>query len=134
MPDYQEATDEILDMVNALLEQFPEMDAAHARVKYLTKSMKKSKWAGRCHLATGPWKHLAEWDFVIIVWAEWWAGHDDNCRKALLYHELLHIARTEAGTWGLRQHPITEFPEVIEEFGLWSPELACLGPRMAYRK
>ena len=133
MPDYQEASQEIMDMVGELLARFPMMDAAKARVKYLAKSMKRSKWAGRCHLATGPWKHLADWDYVIIIWQEWYDTNDPDCQMALLYHEMLHIALTESEKWALRQHPITEFPEVIEEFGLWSPELACLGPRMAYK-
>lgn len=133
MPDYQDAPDEILDMAKALLERFPMMDAAKARIKYLVASMKKSKWAGRCHLTNGPWKFLSDWEYVIIIWKEYWDSHDENCRQALLYHEMLHVMMSESEKWVLRQHPIQEFPEVVEAFGLWSPELACLAPRRAYK-
>jgi len=126
--DYTDAPHEVMDLVSSLIQIHPEADFAKARVKYLLKPMKKSKWAGKCCLAGGPWRHLLpDYDYVIVLWQQYWETHNDH-RAPLLYHELCHIIRTDAGRWALRQHPIQEFPEVIQEYGCWSPELKCLEP------
>ena len=60
MPDieYLDAPQEVLDLATKLVRENPESDFTKARIKYLMKPMKNSKWAGRCHLAHGPWRHL----------------------------------------------------------------------------
>ena len=137
MPEYLDAPQDVLDLAAKLALTHPEADFAKARIKYMTKPMKRSKWAGRCYLAHGPWAHLlADYDYIVVIWAEWWEALGNEARREpLLYHELCHIIRTESGRWALRQHPITEFPEVIAEYGCWSPELECLVPHVkrAYR-
>lgn len=127
--DYADAPQEVLDLAQSLVDSHPHTDFAKARIKFLVKSMKKSSWAGRCHLTNGPWRLLSEYDFVIVLWKEYWDDHEAH-RAPLLYHELCHITRTEWETWALRRHPITEFPEVIMEYGCWEPSLACLEPRI----
>lgn len=132
MPDveYLDAPQEVLDLAANLVQVHPHADFAKARVKYLIRPMKRSKWAGRCHRSTGPWRHLLpDYDYVVILWAEYWEAHEAN-REPLLYHELCHVARTESDKWALRDHPIQEFPEVIAEYGCWSPELRCLEPKI----
>ena len=128
--EYLDAPQEVLALVEKLIQENPESDFVKAKIKYLMKPMKKSKWAGQCHLAHGPWRHLLpDYDYTILLWWEFWQTHE-ACREPLLYHELCHVARTESDKWALRQHPITEFPEVIARYGCWSPELKCLEPRI----
>ena len=128
--EYLDAPQEVLDLAAKPIQENPESDFAKAKIKYLMKPMKKSKWAGQCHLAHGPWRHLLpDHDYVVILWDEYWQAHEDN-REPLLYHELCHVARTESGKWALRQHDIQEFPEVILRYGCWNPQLKCLEPRI----
>jgi len=128
MPDYLDAPEDVEELARARFLQNPLMDACKAKIKYLVKSAKKSTWLGQTHLAHGPWKHLSDFDYVIILWAEWWECASDHDKQALLYHELLHIALTQNETWALRKHTIQEFPEVVKQFGAWTPELKCLEP------
>jgi predicted metallopeptidase len=128
--EYLDAPQEVLDLAQKLVVTHHQADFAKARIKYLMKPAKKSSWAGRCHLAHGPWRYLLpDYDYVILLWQEYFQANEAR-REPLLYHELCHVARTESGKWALRKHPITEFPEVIMEYGCWAPELACLEPRI----
>jgi len=133
---YQES-EEVEEFAQLIMQKFPLIPAVteSARIKFLTKTQDKSKWAGQCHLTRGPWQYLSNFDYVILVWLEWWNAHDSHQKEALLFHELLHIVQNDKGKWKLLKHLIQEFPEVVMAYGAWSPELKCLEPimRKGYR-
>lgn len=120
---------EVQEVAEAVVEEFGLFDASLARVKYLFKSAEKSKFRGQISLAGAKWKHLTGFDYVVEVWQQFWENASDPERKALMYHELLHVERTETkrGTkWVLRDHPVEAFPEEVQQFGTWTPELRQL--------
>ena len=89
------------------------------RIKYLVKDSKKSQFLGKCCKTSGPWKFLTDFDFVIIIWGQWWNSAHENEKKALLFHELKHIKMDEKEDeegnieicWKLKKH----FAEVFSE-------------------
>jgi hypothetical protein len=133
---YQESED-VEELASTVMSRFPDMPAATegARIKFLTKTQEKSSWAGKCYRTTGPWNFLLpDFDFVVLIWLEWWETHNEQERQALLYHELLHINQTKHGSWRLRQHDIQEFSEVITSFGAWNDQLLALSAMVGVRK
>ena len=126
--EYAEAPD-VHQLAEEIIEEYGLIDAGLARVKYLFKKADKSKFAGQCSLAGAKWKHLTGFDFVIEVWESWWASATPHQQKALVFHELSHIERSETrkGTkWSVRKHEIEAFLEEVQHFGPWSPELQRL--------
>jgi hypothetical protein len=101
------------------------------RIKYLSKDSKKSQFLGKCCKASGHWKHLTHYDFVIIVWESWWKSATELQKKALLFHELKHIKLEEKETpegdleinWKLRKHDAEIFISEMERFGAWHDPL-----------
>jgi hypothetical protein len=97
--------------------------ATKPRIKFLVKVAKGSKYLGKCCRATGQWKYLTNYDYVIEVWEKYWKLADDNQKEALLYHELLHVLPypKKDGTisWLLRRHDLEEFFEVARDHGAW---------------
>ena len=120
---------EVQEMAEVVVEEFGLIDASLARIKYLYKIAEKSKFRGKVSLAGAQWKHLTGFDYVVVIWKQYWDQATDHKRNALLYHELLHVERTETkkGTkWVLRDHPVEAFPEEVQQFGAWAPELVQL--------
>jgi hypothetical protein len=104
-----------------------------AKIKFLFKSSEKSKYLGKCHRATGKWKHLTGYDFVVEIWSEFWNQAATDQKEALLYHELRHIMRVEKMkndiltiNWKLREHDTELFFGEVEHFGAWRDEIATL--------
>lgn len=59
--------------------------------------------------------------FLITLDAQTWRRYNDVCKARLLYHELSHIGYdSEKDTWFVAEHDITEFVDVVREFGLGS--------------
>lgn len=126
--EYSDAPD-VQEKAEAVVETYGLIDVSLARIKYLYKIAEKSKFRGKCALSGAQWKHLTGFDYVVVVWKSFWDQATDREREALLYHELLHVERTETkkGTkWVLRDHPVEAFPEEVHQFGAWSPELVQL--------
>lgn len=106
-----------------------------AKIAYLFSLQKTSTLMGQIQKQGKAWKLLSEYDFIVIMHKETWKGLKDNQKKALTYHELLHISHKEKEDketgeveteWRLRKHDIEEFLEVVREFGDWSEELEAL--------
>jgi predicted metallopeptidase len=123
--EYSDAP-EVQELADSVIEELGLMDASMARIKYLFLQADKSKDNANIALAGTKWKHLTGYDFVVVVWESFWMGANAHKRRALLYHELLHVERSETkkGTkWSLRKHYVEAFPEEVQQFGTWSPQL-----------
>lgn len=122
---YQDAPPEIVAMAQRLIEECDELAvAADAKVKYLFVDRKWNK-LGECARATGKWRFLTGFDFVITLNKEAWENMDDQSRRALLHHELSHIEKRD-DKWVLRRHDIEEFFSTASRFGLWSESLKIM--------
>jgi hypothetical protein len=101
------------------------------RIKYLAKNSKKSQFLGKCCKASGHWRFLTDYDYVVIVWEPWWKSAELNQKKALLFHELKHIKLEEKENsegdleinWRLRKHDAEIFCSELERFGSWHTPL-----------
>ncbi len=95
-----------------------------ARVRYLKTSPHIAKnVAARCNKASNFVTFFGECDFLIEVSGDLWDALPDDLQKILVYHELLHIMCTQnekTGEWkfGLRDHDINEFREIIFDYGI----------------
>jgi len=70
------------------------------------------------------------YDFVIQLNEDAWAGLDDEKKRLVIDHELCHakpdldrdgnqkLDARERLCWRCRKHPIQEFPEIIERYGV----------------
>lgn len=97
------------------------------KIKFLMLESEKSAYCGKCSRTDGKWKYLTDYDYVIEMWNGFWNSSSDNQKKALLYHELMHIKCKETNRgkiiWSIRKHDVEEFVSVIENFGIWNPTL-----------
>jgi len=101
------------------------------RIKYLAKSSKKSQFLGKCCKASGHWKHMTNFDYVVIVWETFWKNATEFQKKALLFHELSHIKLEEKEnpegdleiSWKLKKHDAEIFISELEMFGAWHEPL-----------
>lgn len=96
-------------------------------------------WAGKAKKCTAFERHITGYQlFVFINQGVWEALHDEK-RKALVDHELCHFSRTkkqeysdelqkwvnewspadDPDSWGIRDHDVEEFSDVIRRHGLW---------------
>jgi hypothetical protein len=62
---------------------------------------------------------------LLEIGLDVWNAASPLDREITLFHELCHPkARDDQGKWGgMRQHPIQEFPEVVERYGAYTPAL-----------
>jgi hypothetical protein len=96
-------------------------------IKFLILVADNCSYQGKCSKASGKWKYLTDFDYVVEIWQTFWDSADEAAKKALLFHELLHIQPIEkkdgSTTWGIRLHDVEEFFDVIEEYGAWDHSL-----------
>lgn len=121
-------------MAKTMIDKYDEL--AHCRdaqIKYLYKSSEKSKYLGKCSKASGKWRYLTDYDFIIEVWLEYWDTASAMEREALLFHELRHIEKAikfkdgvETFKWRVRKHDVEVFMKEAERFGAWTPDLEAL--------
>jgi hypothetical protein len=99
------------------------------KIKYLVLSAEKSNYLGKCSKASGKWKYLTDYDYVIEVWESFWDTADMFAQEALLYHELLHIMPVDKDgeiKWKMRKHDVEEFLEVASKYKAWNAGLQRL--------
>lgn len=92
---------------------------------------------GKCVKLSGAAKHYAGGaDFLVWLAANWCEveGFSDRQIEALVYHELLHITRTEKEDkdgetvvkYGVRGHDVEMFMAEMEQYGAWDRSLQRL--------
>jgi len=88
--------------------------------------------AARC-MATNPMiKLFGDCDYIIQVAGDLWDDLDEDRKKILMWHELMHILpiqNPKSGEWSfkLREHDIMDFNVIIKQHGVeWFSELKTL--------
>lgn len=110
-----------------LLVDCPELDDARGQRYRLT--WRTGKWTSQGSACWGHSKPIPQpqrerykiaesWDLTLSL--PIWLLLDDEGKDRLLHHELMHAARNERG------HPVSEFPETVARFGLFTREQAAL--------
>lgn len=74
-------------------------------------------------------------DYILTLNGDAWPKMSEKQKKALVDHELYHMARKKKkdGTvlFKLRDHDVEEFIEIAKRYGGWSPNLKTLGEVLA---
>ena len=91
---------------------------------------------GDCQKVPDLYRILLETDFIIGLCLDSWSRLKPAHRRALLHHELLHIAPLldrESGAqksdelgnplWRIRKHSMEEFHDVVREYGAWKNDI-----------
>lgn len=116
-----------------LIAEIPEhRHLATARIRYLFRA---GTWASRGRLVLGRAAVLSErdqllsggYEAVVIVNRLAWQALSQEARRALVDHELSHLARDDEGDLTLAGHDVEEFAAVIRRHGLWTEELRLIG-------
>ena len=92
---------------------------------------KKCHWLGKVTKANPTVKLLTNYEVILHIWKDAWDSLSDNQKEALVFHELCHIdvSTNKKGEKVIRllPHPVEEFPEVVERYGLWTFNLRRMG-------
>ena len=90
--------------------------------------------AGQCVKTNDRLRFFSTYDYIIEMSESVWKELDEVKQKILCHHELLHIHVVrdensgEVKKYGLKDHNIKDFREVIERHGLdWIDTLSDLG-------
>ena len=125
--DYIDAPPEIEALAKSIIKKHKLVEASGAKIKYVFKYTNRSVIGsefGYINKAIGHWQHLAGVDFIITLWANWWAEATPEAQEANLYHQLLHIAiNPKRGIYFVQKHAIECFPEELIKYGAWNPLL-----------
>lgn len=113
---------EMLEMAVKVIETH-KINLGPAQVGYLLVYPNISKQrAAKCVKASREVKYYSGYDFLIEVSGELWDMLDNDTRKMLLYHELLHIdpvfkAKNQEWKMQLRRPDFSDYYEINDKFG-----------------
>lgn len=113
---------EILEMAIKVIETH-NINLGPAQVGYLLVYPNISKQrAAKCVKASREVKYYSGHDYLIEVSGELWDMLDDDTKKMLLYHELLHIdpvfkAKNQEWKMQLRRPDFSDYYEINDKFG-----------------
>ena len=133
MSEYKKSGTELTDLVEHILEEHGNVldkNIGKANIAYMYSMSATSRTAGRIQRPDGAWRLLTDYDYVMIVHKATWNEFDTEKRKALIFHELMHIISDDDDRtikWKLREHDVEEFIPVVKEYGLWTDNLKAFG-------
>lgn len=117
---------EVKEIAEKLIPEFKDLIDLPS-IKYLIKISDNSKYSGQIFKATGKWKYLTNFDYIIEVWYGFWMNATPSQKEALVYHELKHIRGKENDEgemiWSIMEHDLEEFIDVAKKYGTWNPAL-----------
>lgn len=98
-----------------------------------------SDWAGKAKKCTAFERHVTGYMLFVFINQDAWDSLKHDQRLALVDHELCHFSRKneriydeekkewkdnwldaeDPGSWGMREHDVEEFSDIIQRHGLW---------------
>ncbi|MBQ4816438.1 MULTISPECIES: putative metallopeptidase [Bacillus] len=135
-----EESHEVRQLAKSLIdEHHPHLKDAIGHIGFYIREG-SSKWAGKAKKCTAFERHMTDYMLFVFVNKEAWKAMNKKQRAALVDHELCHFTRTKTeepdpkdarnwitvygpaddpDSWGIREHDVEEFSEIIERHGLW---------------
>lgn len=135
-----EESQEVRQLAESLIDKHhPHLKDAKKHIGFYIREG-NSKWAGKAKKCTAFERHMTDYMLFIFINKEAWKTMNQEQRAALVDHELCHFTRAEweepdpndsskwitmygpaedSDSWGLREHDVEEFSEIIERHGLW---------------
>ena len=130
-PELRRLAEQIIDQHHEHLE-----DAKSLIGFYLRSG--SADWAGKAKKCTAFERHVTGYLLFVFINAGAWEGLNQKQQRALMDHELCHFTRTfhqevnelggwksvwddanDPDNWGIRDHDVEEFSDVIRRHGLW---------------
>jgi hypothetical protein len=105
---------------------------ATAKMCYLFRTKARSKGTkvvlGTAGRLSDKIKALADFDFIIEIGYDEWRNLNVTQKQALVDHELCHCGgeedpQTGGMKWGLLQHDLEEFREIVGRYGFWKTDI-----------
>lgn len=91
-----------------------------ANIKYLFRSGNWKLWAQVTRTDSLD-KFLTGYDFYLMVNKDvWCCDLHDECKFALIDHELCHCDRDADGSWRIIKHDLEDFIAVVARHGAWT--------------
>lgn len=120
--EFRPAPPEIIAIVNRhIAAHFPQL--ATARLVVAVRESAADAGEGKATVAaTGVPANAAEAaQFEYFTWFAWdvWQMLDERAREAIVFHELTHCDRDEAGRPILKDHDAQVFNKEVELYGVW---------------
>ena len=123
---YDDAPEDCIKMIQNLIDTCPEFDhVKSAKIKYLFKVGTWTK-VGECSKASGRWRYLTDFDFVIMFHKESWDTFTVEQKMALIHHELSHIGRKDNENWFIIPPDFKEFLTTYKRYGAWNGTLQMM--------
>jgi|SRR6185312_11554431 len=100
-----------------------------AKIVILMRLGKWDKWGTMQRVSKKMRQAGVDGDYILTLNGDAWPEMSDKQRKALVDHELYHMARkkTKYGVqFKLRDHDVEEFTEIVKRYGAWRPSLQAL--------
>lgn len=129
MPEvnWTEAPQSVIHTAEAIIHTMhPKLRDARIAFVFRDKAQKQGERfiLGQCTKVPAKFQPLLEYDYIIWLSEDDYAGMTDKQREALIFHELYHIKYNyEADSWSIRPHDVQEFSAVIERYGIYSPDV-----------
>lgn len=121
MPDnLRPAPPEIIAVVDALIaEHFPQL--RKARLVVAVQEQATDIGGGKVRVAASGANNdrNAQFDYIIWFALDAWRVMNDGDREAIVYHELTHCGRDDAGRPELKEHDAGVFDKEIALYGAW---------------
>lgn len=111
------------DVAQNIIDEGHTLALGDSRIEYLIVSPYISKrTAGRCIRTNAELNFFSEADYIIEISEKIWNSIDDETKKILVLHELMHIDCTmdDKGEYryGMRDHDVQDFHYIIKKYGI----------------
>ena len=133
MRNYEKVSKNVLDIIsNTIRDNAADLDPNITKAKIISLFVlaKKCDFAGKMEKASGVWKYLSDFNYVLLLFKPVWIDLNEDSKHALVLHELLHIKSTEDKDdnvrWTVKKHDVEEFFAVVKKYGSWSPQLKVI--------
>jgi len=98
------------------------IDIGNANIGYLLVSPNISKTiAGKCKRSGAEFKFFTNLNYLIEISEDIWNALDNEQRRILLYHELMHILvlinKSGDEVYKIRNHDVEDFAKIINKYG-----------------
>ena len=122
---YEDAPIDVVRLVERLINTLPEFD--HAKAAKLKILFRLGDWTkmGECSKTSGKWRHLTDYDFVIVFHKETWDILEPLQKEALAHHEIMHIGYSDE-KWCIIKHDVEEFHVTVKRYGAWCGSLQLM--------
>jgi len=132
MSDYFEVDQEVLDIAQAIIQQYkPKLAAAKIIFVFREEAPRKNGQItlGQASKVAPKFRPHLDADFLIWLAFDRWQDLTDKQRRALVHHELCHCDYDEVEeTARMKPHDVEEFAEIVAIYGFWNSSLHMMVP------